>query len=108
MLSSLTHLLSVPRSDFFLSAEIDGVVDLQDNCVANAKQKKKDDEKRVHELVYALCEGDAGALVTSGSIWQSALFACRKFGSMPSHTRDQFVEAVSSNLSVLCAAITAR
>ena len=105
VLLSLSRLYSESRSDFFLST-VDGCRDSAEG--GNTKQRQREEEKRIHELVYALCEGEAGGLVTSESVWQSALFACRRFGSMPAHTRDQFVEAISSNLSVLCAAISAR
>ena len=106
VIAEVTGLLCASRASFFAS---DGGND--EACVGNGvsvKQRQREEEKRVHELVYALCEGEAVSLVTSAEAWETACFACRRFSTLPAHTREQFVEVMSSNLSVLCAAISAR
>lgn len=105
VVSELTGLFCAPRSSFFTDENENEDASA---LLMNAKQRKREDEKRVHELVYALCEGEASSLVTGKAVWESACFACRRFAHLPAHTRDQFVEVLSSNLSVLCAAISAR
>ena len=107
VVSELAGLFCTPRSSFFTD-ENENENGAAPSLLMNAKQRKREAEKRVHEMVYALCEGEASSLVTGRAVWESACFACRKFADLPAHTRDQFVEVLSSNLSVLCAAISAR